>query len=70
MESTLGHEMIVELLKDVDANGDGVIDFQERLRVFGVSSAVRGPERGPKECPSLHLFMMDLKLGKERIEAV
>ncbi|CAK9007604.1 unnamed protein product [Durusdinium trenchii] len=70
VESTLGHEMIVELLKDVDANGDGVIDFQERLRVFGVSSAVRGPERGPKECPSLHLFMMDLKLGKERIEAV
>ena len=35
VEGTLGHAAIIDLLKEVDGNGDGVIDFQVWMVVKG-----------------------------------
>jgi len=36
VEDTLGNGMILDLLKEVDGNGDGVIDFQAVLQSCSV----------------------------------
>ena len=41
VEGTLGHAAIIDLLKEVDGNGDGVIDFQVWM-VFSVKGTIFG----------------------------
>eukprot|EP00438_Fugacium_kawagutii_P007277 Skav234425 [mRNA] locus=scaffold1656:141812:156149:- [translate_table: standard] len=36
VEESLGHGMIIDLLKEVDGNGDGVIDFQDAADVAAI----------------------------------